>query len=396
MADKNFKVRNGLETPLIASNTGQTAITVTDGGDVLLYNDLKVPGDIVGFAGTAAISIPSTGSGNDVFLFGDLTVNGNDIKSSTATALTLDGANVTVQGDLFVAGNGIFSNGGYQNLQFTNTDVEVIGDLTVSGDTLFLKGSTSGTVGLKAAATAGSTTYTLPSADGTANQVLKTNGTGTLSWATVNGSSTFKMGTPWAGGGSQYDFSIPGISISPTTGTANSWLQAAQRIDYQPIYVQETISLTDVGFYVSVATTLASCNAMIYIDTVNPNASTQWQPTGHLSGGYCGEITNITTTGFKSITMGTPITLTPGYYLVALQLSNYTGTLNLSSVLGRLPHASAYTLDRTSINLTASTDWTRAAVAYVSGTPAAIGNWTPANGSVAGHRNPVLMKWTVV
>jgi len=56
--------------------------------------------------------------------------------------------------------------------------------LDVKG-TLRLSGATSGYVGLAPAAVAGSTTYTLPSADGTASQVLQTNGSATLSWASV-------------------------------------------------------------------------------------------------------------------------------------------------------------------------------------------------------------------
>jgi hypothetical protein len=54
--------------------------------------------------------------------------------------------------------------------------------LDVKG-TLRLSGSTSGYVGLAPAAAAGSTTYTLPAADGTAGQALVTNGSGTLSFA---------------------------------------------------------------------------------------------------------------------------------------------------------------------------------------------------------------------
>lgn len=53
--------------------------------------------------------------------------------------------------------------------------------LDVKG-TLRLSGATSGYVGLSPAAAAGSTTYTLPAADGTNGQVLSTNGSGTLSW----------------------------------------------------------------------------------------------------------------------------------------------------------------------------------------------------------------------
>jgi hypothetical protein len=57
---------------------------------------------------------------------------------------------------------------------------------------LLLSGSSSGAVGLQAPATAGSTTYTLPSSDGASGQVLSTNGSGTLSWATAGGITTGK------------------------------------------------------------------------------------------------------------------------------------------------------------------------------------------------------------
>ena len=58
--------------------------------------------------------------------------------------------------------------------------------------TLRLSGSSSGYVGLAPAAAAGSTTYTLPSADGTSGQFLSTNGSGTLSWASSAGFSRSK------------------------------------------------------------------------------------------------------------------------------------------------------------------------------------------------------------
>jgi hypothetical protein len=61
------------------------------------------------------------------------------------------------------------------------------GTVRTSGTGVRLVGSTSGYVGLKGAAVAGSTTYTLPAADGTNGQVLATNGSATLSWATASG-----------------------------------------------------------------------------------------------------------------------------------------------------------------------------------------------------------------
>lgn len=60
--------------------------------------------------------------------------------------------------------------------------------LDVKG-TIRLSGATSGYVALTAAAAAGSTTYTLPSTDGSNGQVLSTNGSGVLSWTTPAASS---------------------------------------------------------------------------------------------------------------------------------------------------------------------------------------------------------------
>ena len=73
--------------------------------------------------------------------------------------------------------------------------------LDVKG-TLRLSGATSGFVGFAPASAAGSTIYTLPSADGTAGQILSTNASGVLSWATNSGvtSLTTPTGTNANGG----------------------------------------------------------------------------------------------------------------------------------------------------------------------------------------------------
>lgn len=78
------------------------------------------------------------------------------------------------------------------NLLFTDASTDRVGvgtnapgsKLDVKG-TLRLSGSASGYVGFSPATAAGSTTYTLPSADGTANQVLQTDGSAVLSWASA-------------------------------------------------------------------------------------------------------------------------------------------------------------------------------------------------------------------
>jgi hypothetical protein len=80
----------------------------------------------------------------------------------------------------------------------TNGDITLTprgtGVVRTSGTGIRLYGSSSGYVGLTGAAAAGSTTYTLPAADGTTGQMLSTNGSGTLSWATGGGSNIAAQG----------------------------------------------------------------------------------------------------------------------------------------------------------------------------------------------------------
>ena len=84
--------------------------------------------------------------------------------------------------------------------------------LDVKG-TLRLSGASSGYVGLAPAAAAGSTTYTLPSADGSANQVLRTDGSGVLSWVTSSsGTVTSVSGTG----------TVSGLSLSGTVTTSGN------------------------------------------------------------------------------------------------------------------------------------------------------------------------------
>jgi hypothetical protein len=62
------------------------------------------------------------------------------------------------------------------------------GQLDVNGDIRML-GSTSGYSGFQAPDTAGNNVWTLPASDGSSGQVLQTDGSGNLSWATASGGS---------------------------------------------------------------------------------------------------------------------------------------------------------------------------------------------------------------
>lgn len=336
-ADQRIEVTRTTATTNAAVNTLQlradSSGTPTVGfGTSLLY---QVETAIGTFKDAATINVQST----------DVTTSSEDFRMNFA--LMENGATVANRLSLFSNGNLEMSDGGK----------------------LFIQGATNGYTALGAPATGSNITYTLPGADGTSGQVLSTNGSGTLSWATASGGGGSTIPIANSGTNTTHPWSLgPGVLLSSngTTGT-----MAAQVVRYQPIYVTEACTLTEVAITVG-GTAPTSCSAMIYIENCSPNSATEWQPTSHLSGGYCGEI-SITSTGQKTIT-GLSISLAPGAYLIAVQSNNFTGTLTLGHYGGQVLTGNGYTINATTA--TTAYSWARTGVAYTSGTPAAVGDFT--------------------
>jgi hypothetical protein len=86
---------------------------------------------------------------------------------------------------------------------------------------LRLSGATSGFVGFAPAATAGSTTYTLPSADGLNGQALTTNGSGVLTWVTPTGVWQ-RVGTTLSPATTGDNVATAGNILTTGTGTITS------------------------------------------------------------------------------------------------------------------------------------------------------------------------------
>lgn len=136
------------------------AITISDTGVASVANDAVALGTnttgnyIATVAGTAnQISVSGSGSEtaavtialtNDVALVGDLTVGGNDIKmSGGTTALTFSGSgDVAVAGDLTVSGNDIKSSGGTTAISLDGANVTVAGNLTINGTSTIVNSTT--------------------------------------------------------------------------------------------------------------------------------------------------------------------------------------------------------------------------------------------------------------
>lgn len=118
-------------------------------------------------------------------------------------------------------------------------------------------GATSGYVGIQGATNAGSTTYTLPSADGTSGQVLSTNGTGTLSWTSAGGGGT-------------------GDVVGPASATDN----AIARFDLTTgkLIQNSTVILDDAGTITGVAALAATT-----VSVTSANAGTATITSGNLT-----------------------------------------------------------------------------------------------------------------
>lgn len=104
-------------------------------------------------------------------------------------------------------------------MTFDNTNLRAGIGTTTPGSTLDVKGifrlsgSTSGYVGFQPAAAAGSTTYTLPAADGTAGQQLSTDGAGNLSWASVSSKAWSLLGNSGTNSGTNFLGTTDNVSL---------------------------------------------------------------------------------------------------------------------------------------------------------------------------------------
>jgi hypothetical protein len=132
-----------------------------------------------------------------------------------------------------------------------------VGALDVKG-TIRLLGATSGYVNLVAPAVAGTTTFTLPSANGTADQVLRTDGAGNLTWLSLE-----SIALPWTSCGNPFTVTHTQGVVAPVTktvtyGTVNSSLTGSAKC-----WITKNLGATD--------------QATVVTDSTEPSAGWYWQ-----------------------------------------------------------------------------------------------------------------------
>lgn len=228
------------------SNTGvgASALYVTTGSYNAAFGTSCLVGNTTGQfntgVGSAALIGVTTGSGNTALgnsAGSNITTGGSNIAIGINTAL----ASSTASNQMNI-GNMIFGTGLTGSVTAPDGKIGIGtnapgSSLDVKG-ILRLSGVTSGYVGLTVLASAGSTTYTLPGADGSMGQQLTTNGTGGLSWAaaastttnslslsgsnvtsTINGVTSNSITLPWSTSGANISNSNTGAVIIGSVST---------------------------------------------------------------------------------------------------------------------------------------------------------------------------------
>lgn len=161
---------------------GELAINITDGK--LFYKDNT---------GTVQTIATKAGASGDVVGPASATANAVPSFDGTTGKLIQNNSGVTISAGVVTATG--FSGPLNGTVGATTPTTGVFTDVTLNaqGDVRFADSDSSNYVAFQAPATVTSNvTWTLPSVDGTSGQVLSTNGSGTLSWATAGGISTGK------------------------------------------------------------------------------------------------------------------------------------------------------------------------------------------------------------
>jgi hypothetical protein len=211
-----------------SGNGGTLNITSGAGGSSAAGGTINITSGNAGGGNNAGGAITTTsGSGSGSAAGGNIAINGGT-GGSTGTGASISltsGSGGATSGN---SGNvslnvGTVVSGSLGRIALAGTGGNVtVGGGTTASELRFLEPSGSGTnyTAFKAQAQSADVTYTLPNADGSANQFLKTNGSGSLSWAAPSSvvqtlSSNFTdVSNTTTGEDDLMSYSVPGSTLA--------------------------------------------------------------------------------------------------------------------------------------------------------------------------------------
>ena len=211
-----FTTTGGIQTSAFTGNVTKSA----GGTSLTIANGVVAPAMLT-------TGGPSWDGSSNLTVTGDLTVSGNDIKSSTATAITMSGTDVSIAGDLTVTGNDIKSS--------SATAMSLSGaDVSMQGNTSF-KNYTEGVVAI---GTVGAT-HTFDLTNGTVQTATLTSATAcTFTMPTATAGKSFVLLIKQPASGSTTTATFTGVKWSG--GTAPTITATLGRLDVISFFADGT------------------------------------------------------------------------------------------------------------------------------------------------------------
>lgn len=201
----------------IANSSNGTGLSLSTGSGSAIVSSSASGFGIQATSGNRAVNAIGSNGGYGVY---SAAAPNSGTQFGVGIFTSLSGANVgyALQAtNNSATGWGVYSDGNSPNYFKGKVGVNTVapqGQLDVKG-TLVMSGATSGFAGFQAAATAGSTVWTLPTADGANGQILSTNGSGILSWTTP------AVASPWSVNGGDVYRASGNVGIGTSTPAHN-------------------------------------------------------------------------------------------------------------------------------------------------------------------------------
>lgn len=253
----------GLGTLATQSGTFSGTSSGTNTGD----QTITLTGDVTG-SGTGSFAATIANSAiTDAKVASNAAISGSKIQAASTTnsgAVQLTDATNSTSTTTAATPSSVKSAYDLADAALPRAGGTLTGNVTLDAQSnlRFADGDSSNWVALQAPATiASNITWTLPSADGSANQVLRTNGSGTLSWATAGGGKILQVvqavkTDTFSRTSSSSNFGdITGLSASITpSSTANKILIVASVTCASGTGVNHAIRVTAAGSAITAAT----------------------------------------------------------------------------------------------------------------------------------------------